>query len=50
VTYADGTTIGFSYDPAGNRTSLTTAGSTTPYTYDAAGQLTSAGSTTYTYG
>jgi RHS repeat-associated protein len=49
VTYADGTSLGFTYDPAGNRTSLTTAGTTTNYTYDAAGQLTAAGSTDFTY-
>ena len=49
VTYADGTSVTFGYDAAGNRTSMTAGGSTTAYTYDAAGELKSAGSTNYSY-
>jgi RHS repeat-associated protein len=49
VAYADGTTIDFTYDPAGNRTGMTSGGTTTTYTYDAASQLTSAGSISYAY-
>jgi len=49
VAYADGTTIDFTYDAAGNRTSMTSGGSTTSYSYDAASQLTSAGSVSYAY-
>jgi RHS repeat-associated protein len=49
VSYPDGTSIGFGYDAAGNRTSMTAGASTTNYTYDAASELTSAGSTSYIY-
>ena len=49
VTYADGTVVSFAYDAAGNRTSMTSGGSTTAYSYDAAGQLKTAGSTSYAY-
>jgi uncharacterized protein RhaS with RHS repeats len=49
LTYADGTVVSFSYDAAGNRTSMTAGGTTTAYTYNAASELTSAGSTAYSY-
>lgn len=40
---------GYNYDPAGNITSVTENGSTTNYGYNAADELTSAGSITYHY-
>jgi YD repeat-containing protein len=46
VSYADGTQVTFGYDTAGNRKSMTSGGSTTSYSHDAASQLTDAGSTT----
>ncbi len=42
VSYSDGTThaVSYSYDPAGNRISMTDASGATGYTYDNAGRLT----------
>jgi len=47
--YSDGDTVGYAYDPMGNRTSMTANGTTTTYTYDAADRLLSAADTTFTW-
>lgn len=39
----------YTYDPAGNRTSLVTGGNTTNYTYSNAEEMTAAGSSTFAY-
>jgi len=49
VTYPDGSTTSYEYDPMGNRTSMTENGVTTTYTYDATDRLLSAGSITFTW-
>jgi RHS repeat-associated protein len=53
VTYPLANTVTYTYDPMGNRLSMVTklgkVSSTTNYNYDAADELLSAGSTTYTY-
>lgn len=47
--YADGTFEKFTYDPAGNRTSLIDPNGTITYSYDVANQLLRAGSDTFTH-
>lgn len=42
-------TVAYTYDHNGNRLTKTEGGTTTTYTYDAAGELTSDGTNTYTY-
>ena len=49
ATYPNGDIEAFTYDAAGNQTSKTFDGATTNFSYNAAGQLTSAGSTSYAY-
>jgi RHS repeat-associated protein len=53
VAYPGGPTVSYTYDPAGNRKTQTTVSgnktTTINYAYDAAGRLTTAGSTAYTY-
>src|SRR5262249_19089646 len=41
--------FGYSYDPSGQLTQLADGGSTTAFNYDAAGQLTAAGTQGYSY-
>jgi len=49
VVYTDGTTEEYTFDKAGNRTSLNQDGEVTNYTYDAADRIESAGTTTYNF-
>jgi RHS repeat-associated protein len=50
VSYPQGDTASYSYDPNGNRlTKTTTQGGTATYTYDDADQLLSEGTTSYSY-
>ena len=50
VVYPDGRTVTYSYDPTGNRTQMVdSSGGITSYSYDAADELLSAGSQTFTY-
>ncbi len=49
VTLPGGSTIDYTYDPAGNRATRTIGGATTSYTYDDASQLTAVGGAPYTY-
>lgn len=49
VTYADGQTESFAYDPAGNRTQLTRNGNPTSYAYDSADRLQTAGNVNYAF-
>ncbi len=53
ITYPGGRTIGYGYDAAGNRTSLTTANQSLTYGFDVLNRLSTvmdeAGTTTYTY-
>ncbi len=50
VTYPDGETVSYAYDPMGNRTSLiSTVHGTTTYTYDASDRLLTAGATAFTW-
>lgn len=47
--YSDGTSISYTYDPMGNRLSITDESGTTNYTYDAGDRLLSAGFSSFTY-
>lgn len=49
VSYPNGDTAAYSYDPNGNRLSQTFNGVATNYSYDNAGQLLSDGATSYNY-
>jgi YD repeat-containing protein len=49
VIYADGSTESFTLDGSGNRISRTKNGVTTPYTYNAADQIQTAGADTFTF-
>src|SRR2546429_7246192 len=47
--YPNGDKVSYAYDAAGNRLSQNVNGATSSYSYNAAGQLTTAGSTAYAY-
>ena len=49
VTYPDGSSTAYSYDPAGNRLTETTGTSTVPYVYDDASRLSSVDGAAYSY-
>ena len=49
ATDSNGQAYAYTYDKAGNRTSQTVAGVTTPYLYDAADRLTSAGGVAFSW-
>jgi YD repeat-containing protein len=49
VVYPGGAATAYTYDANGNRTSRTSAGSTTTYTYNDADRLTAAGGVAHTY-
>jgi len=47
--YPDRSAVSYSYDPAGNRSSMTIGSTTTNYSYDGANKLLTAGTVSYTY-